>query len=88
MLEEAYGKAAMKNIRVYGWYKRCRDGRASANDGQGCGRPSTSTNDENIERLRKIVRSDPRKSFQEISVEVVISVGNPYNKGKVVPVLN
>jgi transposase len=64
----------MKPTQVYEWHKSFRDGRASVNDDPRCGRPSTSTNDEDIERVRNVVRSDRGKSIQEISAEVGISV--------------
>jgi histone-lysine N-methyltransferase SETMAR len=79
MLEKAYGKAAMKKTQVYKWHKRFRDGRASVNDDPRSGRPSTSTNDNNIERVRNVVRSDWRKSIQEISSEIGISVGSVHS---------
>jgi hypothetical protein len=53
--EEAYGTAAINKTQVYEWYKRFRDGRASVNDNPRCGRPSTSTNDENVEHVRNVV---------------------------------
>jgi transposase len=76
MLVEACGKANMKKAQVYEWHKRFRDGRASVNDDPRCGRPSTSTNDVDVERVRNAARSDRRKSIQEISAEVGISVGS------------
>jgi hypothetical protein len=78
VLEEAYGKAAMKKAQVYGWHKRLRDGRASDNVDPRCGQLSESTNDANVERVHNYVRSDRRKSIQEISVEVRISAGRVY----------
>lgn len=76
MLEEAYGEAAMKKMQVYGWHKHFCDGRARVNDDLRSGRPSTSRNDKNIDRVRNVVRSDRRKSIQQISAEVGISVGS------------
>jgi hypothetical protein len=69
MFEEAYGTAAMEKTQVYEWHKCFRDGRASVNDGPCCGRPSTERNDENIESVCNVVRSDRRKSIHEISAE-------------------
>jgi hypothetical protein len=61
MFEEAYGTAAMVKTQVYEWHQRFRDSRASVNDDPCCGRPSTEINDENIESVRNVVRSDKRK---------------------------
>jgi hypothetical protein len=63
MLGEVSGKAAMKTTQVYSRHKCSRDCRAGVNDVRRRGRPSTSTNDENIERVRNDVRSDRRKSM-------------------------
>jgi hypothetical protein len=64
MLDEAYGMWAMKKTQVYRWHKHSRDGRASVNDDQRYGKPSASTNDENIELVRTVVRNDQRKNIQ------------------------
>jgi hypothetical protein len=50
MLEEAYGKSALTKTHVYVW-QIFHDGRANVNDDPLCDRESTSTNDENIERV-------------------------------------
>jgi hypothetical protein len=39
MLEEAYGKVAMKETQVCDWHKRFLDGRASVSGDWRCGRP-------------------------------------------------
>jgi hypothetical protein len=72
MLQETYGKAAVKKTHFYEWRKGFRDGHASVSDVQSCGRPSASTNDEHIES----VQTDRRKSIHEISAEVGMSVGS------------
>jgi hypothetical protein len=76
MLEEACGKAEMKKTQVYEWHKHFRDGHVNATDNPLCRQLSDSTNDETIESVCNVVRSDRRKSIQEISVEVGISVGS------------
>jgi hypothetical protein len=48
MLEESYGKAALKKTQVYEWRKHFRDGHARVNDDPRCGLSATSTNDENM----------------------------------------
>jgi hypothetical protein len=62
MLEEVYGKAAMKETQVCDWHKRFLDGRASVSDDWRCGRPTPSTNNENNEGVSNVVRNDRRKS--------------------------
>jgi hypothetical protein len=79
MVERAYDKVVTKKAQICEWHNRFRDGRASVSKDPSCGRPSASTNDENMERLRNAVRSDGRKSVQEISAEVEISVGSVHS---------
>jgi hypothetical protein len=62
MLQKVYGKVVVKKTRVYGWHKRFHDGSASVNDDPGYGRPTTSTNDESIKRVRIVVPNDRWKS--------------------------
>jgi hypothetical protein len=56
MLEEACGKVAVKKTQVYEWLKCFFNGCESV-DYTRCGRPSTFTNDENIENVRFVVQS-------------------------------
>jgi hypothetical protein len=70
IIDEGYGKAAMKKKQVYKWHKGFRDGRANVNDDPHSGRPSTSTNNENMERVGNVVRDDRQK---EHSKDVITS---------------
>jgi hypothetical protein len=79
MLEEACCEVTMKETQAYEWHKHFRDGSASVNDDQSRGQPSTSTNDENSERVRNNVLSNRRKSIKGISVEVGISMGSVHS---------
>ncbi|GBO06129.1 hypothetical protein AVEN_35209-1 [Araneus ventricosus] len=60
MLKKAYGNDAMKKTAMYEWHKRFRKGRTNIEDDPRTGRPSSSTADENVERVREIVREDRR----------------------------
>ncbi|GBO15495.1 Putative uncharacterized protein FLJ37770 [Araneus ventricosus] len=68
MLKKAYGNDAMEKTAVYEWHKRFREGRTNIEDDP---RPaparSSSTADENVERVREIVRADRRISELGIS---------------------
>jgi len=46
----------MKKTAVYKWVKRPSEGRESVTDEEKSGRPTTSRNEENIARVRQIVR--------------------------------
>lgn len=54
MLEKAIGESVMKKS-VYEWYKRFEEGREDVEDDERVGRPGTSTIDENVEEIKKIV---------------------------------
>jgi ribosomal protein S25 len=75
-LNKAYGDTAMKKSQVFEWHKRFREGRVSVDDDKRSGRPPTAINNENIERVRNIVRADRRLSVKKIASEVGISVGS------------
>ena len=54
MLTVAFGKSTMSRTKVQLWYNRFKEGREDINDA-GPGRPSTSTTDEHIEAVKKII---------------------------------
>jgi hypothetical protein len=70
-----------KNMVRWQWRKadllkiRFRDGHVIVNDYLHCGRPA-STNDEKMERVLNVERSERRKNLQETSAEIGISVGS------------
>lgn len=76
LLNEAYGEASLKKSQVYDWHKRFRDGRESLEDDTRSGRPLTSVNPVNIERVKEIVRSNRRQSIEVIAEQVGISKGS------------
>ena len=55
MLTVAYGEATLDRSNVYRWYKMFSEGREDVNDEERAGRPITSTTDENIDEVKKIV---------------------------------
>ena len=55
MLTVAYGEATLDRRNVYRWYQMFSDGREDVNDEEHAGRQSTSTTDENIDEVKKIV---------------------------------
>ncbi|KAG5323782.1 MOS1T transposase, partial [Pseudoatta argentina] len=56
MLTVAYGEATLDRSNVYRWYKMFSEGREDVkNDEERAGRPSTSTTDENIDEVKKII---------------------------------
>ena len=76
MLTKAYGESAMSKTRVYEWYKRFQDGREDVEDDERSGRPSTSTTDENVEKVKEMVMNDRRITIREVDDDVGISIGS------------
>lgn len=76
MLKKAFGDDTMSQPRVYEWYKRFQEGREDIEDDERSGRPSTSTSDENVEKVKKIVLANRRITIREVAEETGISYGS------------
>lgn len=76
MLTVAYGETVLSKKNVYKWYKLFQDGREDANDEPRSGRPSTSTTDENVQAVKKIVLENRRITIREVAEDVGISLGS------------
>ena len=76
MLTKAYGESAMSKTRVYEWYKRFQDGREDVEDDERSGRPSTSTTDENVEKVEEMVMNNRRITIRDVADDVGISIGS------------
>ena len=72
MLVQVYGDSAMKNTAVYKWVKRFYEGRESVNDEKRSGRPATSRTEENLAKVRQIVRENRRLTVRSIAEQVNI----------------
>ena len=62
ILGQVYGDNAMKKTVVYNWVKRFSEGRESVADEERSGRPATSRTEENIAKIRQILRENHRLS--------------------------
>ena len=74
-LRRAYGEHARWRTQVFRWHKAFLDGRESVEDEPRCGRPCTSETDENVTKVRDLVRSDWR--LTEWSVVCWIWIAKP-----------
>ena len=52
---------------------RCKEGRKDVNDDAPSGSPSTSTTDENIKAVKKMILDNRRITFREVADDVAIS---------------
>ncbi|KAL4123165.1 hypothetical protein QTP88_015388 [Uroleucon formosanum] len=56
MLLLAYGDETMSRARVFEWFKRFKEGRTTVESDEREGRPSTSRNEEMIQKIRTAIR--------------------------------
>jgi len=66
-LKRAYGEHGLSRTQVFRWHKAFLDGRESVEDEPRSGRPCTSKTDENVTKVRDLVRSDRRLTVRVIS---------------------
>ena len=64
---------------VYKWFELFRNCCESVEDEDRSGHPSTSKTQENVERIKEIIRSNRRLSIREISEDLNISYGSVQN---------
>jgi transposase len=67
MLVQVYGDNVMKKTAVYKWVKRFSEGRENVTDEESSRRPTTSRNEENIAKIRQIMRENRRLTVRRIS---------------------
>ena len=70
MLQQVYGECALKERTVFKWVQRFREGREDPKDDARSGRPSTSSGNENIDRVRSLVLSD-----RQLTVRMIAELG-------------
>ena len=58
MLKIAFGEEAMCRTLTNEWWKRFKEGRISIDDDPRSGRPSTSKTDDNVAKVREVIRSN------------------------------
>ncbi|UYV81649.1 hypothetical protein LAZ67_20001803 [Cordylochernes scorpioides] len=76
MLTVAYGEATLDRNNVYRWYKMFSEGREDVNDEERAGRPSTSTTDERINEVEKMILANRRITVREVAEDLNISIGS------------
>ncbi|UYV78130.1 hypothetical protein LAZ67_16000210 [Cordylochernes scorpioides] len=76
MLTVAYGEATLDRSNVYRWYKTFSEGREDVNDEGRARRPSTSTTDEKINEVEKMILANRRITVREVAEDLNISIGS------------
>ena len=66
-LQRAYGEHSQSTAQVFRWHKSFLEGQEQVENEPRAGRPSTSKTDDNVERVRSLVRSDRQLMLRMIS---------------------
>ncbi|KAJ8933794.1 hypothetical protein NQ318_001524 [Aromia moschata] len=67
MLKKAFGVDCLSDRQIFRWHKAFAEGREDINDENRAGRPSTSSSDDNVKRVRDLLNTDRRLSVRLIS---------------------
>jgi len=70
MLQQVYGECALKERTVFKWVQCFQEGCEDPKDDARSGHPSTSSGNENIDRVRSLVLSDRRLTVKMIAEEL------------------
>ncbi|UYV83551.1 hypothetical protein LAZ67_23001444 [Cordylochernes scorpioides] len=76
MLTVTYGEATLDRSNIYRWYKMFSEGREDVNDEERAGRPSTSTTDEKINEVEKMILAIRRITVRDVAEDLNISIGS------------
>ena len=72
LLQQVYKEETMSRARAFEWHKRFREGREECDDDQRSGSPVTSRTDNNIDRVKQLMRTDRRLTVRMICEELSI----------------
>jgi len=72
LLQQAYGEDCLSRTQCYKWYQRFKSGRTSIEDDPKSGRPSSSTGNDHIEKVRSVICENRRLTTRDVSEEVGI----------------
>ena len=60
MLQQAYGENCLSRTQCHAWYQRFKSGRTSIENDPKSGRPSTSMDDDHVEKVLDVIRQNRR----------------------------
>ena len=67
MLQQAYEENCLSRTQYHEWYQRFKSGRTSIEDDPKSGRPSTSTDDDHVEKVLAVIRQNRRLTVREVA---------------------
>ena len=67
MLQHAYGEDCLSRTQCHEWYLRFKSGRTSIEDDPKSGRPSTSMDDDHVEKVLAVFRQNRRLIVGEVA---------------------
>ena len=76
MLQKCFGEFTLWRTQVFEWHNIFSDGREVVENSPHSSRPSTSVNNDNIEKVKKIVLENGRVGIREVSEALNISYGS------------
>ena len=76
MLQKCFGESSLLRRQVFEWHKAFSEGREVVKNLPYASRPPTSVNDDNIEKVKKIVLENRRVGIRELAEALNISYGS------------
>ena len=73
MLRKAFGNSNTSQKSVYKWYKAFKEGRERVADLECSGRPSTSTDDQHVNKVKQLVLKNRRLTVKDLTNMIGIS---------------
>jgi len=67
MLQQAYGEECLSHTQYHEWYQRFKSGRTSIEDDPKSGRPSTSMDDDHVEKVLDVISQNRRLTVHEVA---------------------
>ena len=76
MLQKCFGETTLLRTQVFVWHKAFSEGREVVENLPHGSRPSTSVNDDNIEKVKKIVLENHRSGIKKVAEALNIFYGS------------
>ena len=76
MLQKCFGESTLSRTQVFEWHKAFNECREVVENLPHASRPSISVNDDNIEKVKKIVLENRRVGIRKVVVALNISYGS------------